>query len=126
MKRKMKKKREGVAAKPRRQGGGEGGEKKREKEKGEKRKKKKKRNAGSSPATSAALQAAPARETTFRIWSAGWRGGSRTEEVNGVGRETGRNLEEEVKKRCWKWKKGRRVEAGRMSAIEKREREKEG
>lgn len=85
----MKKKREGVAAKPRRQGDQGDGEKE------EKKRKKKKRNAGFSPATSAALQAAPARETTFRVWSAGWGGGSRTDEVNGVGRETGRRLEGE-------------------------------
>lgn len=57
--------------------------KEREKREAEKNKKKerKKRNAGSSPAPSAALQAAPARETTFRVWPAGWRSGSRTEEV---------------------------------------------
>lgn len=51
---------------------------KREKQKKNK-KKKKKRNAGSSPAPSAALQAAPARETMFRVWPAGLRSGSRTE-----------------------------------------------
>lgn len=55
----------------------------------EKKEKKKKRNAGSSPAPSAALQAAPARETTFRVWPAGWRSGSRTEEVEGVGKVVG-------------------------------------
>lgn len=60
---------------------------KREVEKNKKRKKK--RNAGSSPAPSAALQAAPARETTFRVWPAGWRSGSRTEEVEGVGKVVG-------------------------------------
>lgn len=65
-------------------------EKKREKREVEKNKKKrKKRNAGSSPAPSAALQAAPARETTFRVWPAGWRSGSRTEEVEGVGKVVG-------------------------------------
>lgn len=51
-----------------------------------KRERRKKRNAGSSPAPSAALQAAPARETTFRVWPAGWRSGSRTEEVEGIGK----------------------------------------
>lgn len=60
------------------------------------RRKKKKKECGAPPRTPAALQAAPARETAFRVWSAGWRGGSRTEEVNGVGRETGRRLEGEV------------------------------
>lgn len=56
--------------------------KEREKREAEKNKKrKKKRNAGSSPAPSAALQAAPAHEATFRVWPAGWRSGSRTEEV---------------------------------------------
>ena len=60
------------------------------KEREERRKKKKeKRNAGSSPAPSAALQAAPARETTFRVWPAGWRSGNRTEEVEDVGRVAG-------------------------------------
>lgn len=96
MKRKMKKKREGVAAKPRRQGDGEGGGRK------------EKRNAGSSPATPAALQAAPARETTFRVWSASWGGGSRTEEMNGVGKETGRRLEGKITNRKMEeeWKPG--------------------
>lgn len=62
-------------------------EKKREKREAEKKKhKEKRRNAGSSPAPSAALQAAPARETTFRVWPAGWRSGSRTEEVEGIGK----------------------------------------
>lgn len=51
--------------------------------------------------------------------------------MNGVGRETGRRFEKEVEKRVWKWKKGRRLETWksvsvRMSAIEKREKEKEG
>ena len=50
------------------------------------KKERKKRNAGSSPAPSAALQAAPAREATFRVWPAGWRSGSRTEEVEGIGK----------------------------------------
>ena len=64
--------------------------KEREKREVEKNKnRKKKRNAGSSPAPSAALQAAPARETTFRVWPAGWRSGSRTEEVEGVGKVVG-------------------------------------
>ena len=65
--------------------------KEREKREAEKNKKKerKKRNAGSSPAPSAALQAAPARETTFRVWPAGWRSGSRTEEVEGIGKVVG-------------------------------------
>ena len=58
---------------------------KREVEKNKKRKKK--RNAGSSPAPSAALQAAPA--PIFRVWPAGWRSGSRTEEVEGVGKVVG-------------------------------------
>lgn len=65
-------------------------EKKREKrevEKNKKRKKKKKRGLLAAP--SAALQAAPARETTFRVWPAGWRSGSRTEEVEGVGKVVG-------------------------------------
>ena len=66
---KSKKKNEGVAAKPRRQGDG----KEEGKEEKKRKKKKEKRNAGSSPAPSAALQAAPARETTFRVWPAGWR-----------------------------------------------------
>lgn len=42
--------------------------------------------------TPAALQAAPARETTFRVWPADWGGGSRTEEGKDVGREAGRML----------------------------------
>lgn len=82
-------------------------EKKREKrevEKNKKRKKKKKRGLlARSPLRSgrrkadvhrtscdpAALQAAPARETTFRVWTAGWKSGSRTEEVEGVGKVVG-------------------------------------
>lgn len=60
--------------------------KEREEKRKKRKKKKEKRNAGSSPAPSAALQAAPARETTFRVWPAGWRSGSRTEEVEGVGK----------------------------------------
>lgn len=65
--------------------------KEREKREAEKNKKKKekKRNAGSSPAPSAALQAAPARETMFRVWPADWRSGSRTEEMEDVGRVVG-------------------------------------
>ena len=63
--------------------------KEREEKRKEKEKEEKKRNAGSSPAPSAALQAAPARETTFRVWPAGWRNGSRPEEVEDVGRVAG-------------------------------------
>lgn len=79
--------------KKRRRGARERGKKREEKRKRERRKKK---ECGAPPRTPAALQAAPARETMFRVWSAGWGGGSRTEEVNGVGRETGRKLEGEV------------------------------
>lgn len=84
---KSKKKNEGVAAKPRRPGDEKGERKERSRKKI--KKERKKRNAGSSPAPSAALQAAPARETTFRVWPAGWRSGSRTEEVEGVGKVVG-------------------------------------
>lgn len=66
-----------------------GKEREERREKKKRKKKKEKRNAGSSPAPSAALQAAPARETTFRVWPAGWRSGSRTEEVEDVGRVAG-------------------------------------
>lgn len=57
--------------------------KEREKKRKRERRKKKKRNAGSSPAPSAALQAAPARETMFRVWPAGWRSGSRKRQQDG-------------------------------------------
>lgn len=67
---------------------GDGKEKKRGKKRGEKNKKERK-NAGSSPAPSAALQAAPARETTFRVWAAVWKSGNRTEEVEGVEKVVG-------------------------------------
>jgi len=54
-----------------------GKEREERREKKKRKKKKEKRNAGSSPAPSAALQAAPARETTFRVWPAGWAGGKK-------------------------------------------------
>jgi hypothetical protein len=59
---------------------------KREAEKNKKRKKKKKRGL---LARTIGSQAAPAREATFRVWPAGWRSGSRTEEVEGVGKVVG-------------------------------------
>ena len=82
-----------MKASRRSRGARERGKKREEKRKRERRKKK---ECGAPPRTPAALQAAHARETMFRVWSAGWGGGSRTEEVNGVGRETGRKLEGEV------------------------------
>lgn len=115
MKRKMKKKREGVAAKPRRQGNGEGGGRKKKKKR--KKKRRKKRNAGFSPATPAALQAAPARETTFRVWSAVGRR-QQDEGSEWRGESPGGGWKGRLKMEKWK-KSGSREDVGNKKKEEK-------
>lgn len=121
MKGKNEKKREGVAAKPRRQGDGEGVGRK---EKKRKKKKEKERMRGAAPHPGSLAGCTRARNCVSRL-VCGLVGGSRTEEVNGAGRETGRRLEGKIEngkmEEEWKpkgvmlCKEGRRKGVGRSS-----------